>query len=140
MSRPRRNDPKQWIVTASQVLQARLDLLQSHRTAQTLDSGPQFTRSLRSAQHQHTKQCCFARVQIVDVEQAVPVLRYTGACGMNQHRQLLCAQIVKPALDRSLVVANNRIPVRGLIARSGEANKGERVVFWRCPFFFEETT
>jgi hypothetical protein len=27
-----------------------------------------------------------------------------------------------------------------LIARSGETNQGERVVFWRCPFLFQETT
>jgi hypothetical protein len=70
----------------------------------------------------------------------MPVLRYTGARGMNQHRQFLCTQIVKRALDRSLVVADNRIAVRGLIARSGEANQGERVVFRRCPFLFKETT
>jgi hypothetical protein len=59
---------------------------------------------------------------------------------MNQHRQFLRAQIIETALDSSFVVADDRIPIRGLIASRGKTDQGEWVVLGRCAFLFQETT
>ena len=86
--------PNQRIAPARQFFQAFLNLRQCHRTAHPLSTGAKFTRSLRTTQHQNAEEGDFACIEVIAVQEGVPVLRDAGARGMNQHSQLFLAQSV----------------------------------------------
>jgi hypothetical protein len=116
------------------------DLFQAVEELETLGPAPEFARRLRAPQEEDTKQRDLPLIQLKMVKQVMPIF-WDARSGTKSHgSQFLFTQRIHTGFDCLLVIGNNGITVRRLIACRNQAVERKRIVLGCDPLLFKEAT
>jgi hypothetical protein len=121
-----------------ELLEHLVDLLQRRERVQPLGALLQLAGRLRPAQHEHREDAELAVRDAERVVDQVPVLRCAAAGSAREPDEALAREPSDCLADRLLVVLDDGIAVRGLIACEAERVERQRVDVGRRPLLLDQ--